>query len=204
MSILVPILHCLDHCSCAVSFEIRKHESSTLFWVHLNFWYQTWWELWMNSRAWGLGPILKASCQEHRLQVWHLPWRDGFPPSQPTAPHDKSTETFCREQWSPWVILNITLCLPYLLCSLIALSETVSFTTGLLMNLQGAQGVNEGGGFQGRPWGAWGPGTRPALRFSLPQESLLSFLSKQEITKLRLHCPPQKNIASVWWPRGIL
>lgn len=134
VSVLKPILLCLDYCSCAVSFKIWKCESSTLFQMHLNFWYQIWWEVWMNSTAWGLGPILKASCQEHKLQVWHLPWRDGFPPSQPTVPHDKLKKAFCREQWSPRVILNITFCLPYLLCSLIALTETVSFTAGLLMN----------------------------------------------------------------------
>lgn len=74
-----------------------------------------------NTEIWYPLTLVKTSFPGHRLEVQCMP-REMVPsPTQPTALHYQSVETFCREQWPPWVILNITLSLfPPALLSLIA------------------------------------------------------------------------------------
>lgn len=72
-------------------------------------------------------------------------------PIQPPALHYKFMETFYKEQWPPWVILNITLSPPPALLSLIV-PETVSVTAGLLMNQGGTPGKMKGDFRLGKAW----------------------------------------------------
>jgi hypothetical protein len=113
-----------------------------------------------------------------------MPWRDRLQPSQPSALHYKPMETFCREQWSPPVISNSSWSLPHLFCSLIVPTEAVSFTIGLL-NWEGARRQKE------RDFrGLRGLEQAPTHGCLLLQEKSLSFLNKQEVTKLRWHHGP--------------